>query len=489
MEENKKVLERIDEIKYLSQENTPIYRTIMRFLYNRYEQAEYWLYKDDIYQAIKDNLADYSEEELERNLQFLVDNGSLTKLQDTQNIMTIDDFKYHNFRYQLTDRAVLIERMTIELEEMEVKVASLEPRLFERINLLLTQLIKTTELDENKNYELWVDLNHDFKSLNEQYQDFLKKFHEVRTEELLKSELFLEFKNSVINYINDFIASYIKSSTEIKKKLMEMDETKVKHLMDSLIFHQRKAPKISPEFDYDKLRRINEGKWLSLRKWFIGEKTLSEGERLLEATQTVIQKIYKYADSLLELHGNMINRKEEYKRVCQLFDECQTIEEAHMLSGSIFGIVKVKHFKGNSLINTDSLINSYQVPPLEIEIESNIKEYKTKTTVSPIVDKSEEKLALLNRRQEEEKKRKAIIEKLIQTGRVELKDRVYLEVAERKYLLKLIEKYKGKSTKETEFGYFYQIENLPGECLIDSPDGIFKLNSRLIKIEVGEENG
>ena len=70
MEENKKVLERIDEIKYLSQENTPIYRTIMRFLYNRYEQAEYWLYKDDIYQAIKDNLADYSEEELERNLQF-----------------------------------------------------------------------------------------------------------------------------------------------------------------------------------------------------------------------------------------------------------------------------------------------------------------------------------------------------------------------------------------------------------------------------------
>ena len=94
----------------------------MRYLYNCYEQAEYWLYKDDIYQAIKDNLENYSEEELERNLQFLVDNGSLTKLQDTQNIMTIDDFKYHNFRYQLTDRAVLIERNGSKSSEPRTKV-------------------------------------------------------------------------------------------------------------------------------------------------------------------------------------------------------------------------------------------------------------------------------------------------------------------------------------------------------------------------------
>ena len=487
MEVNQKLWERIDEIKYLSQENTPIYRTIMRYLYNCYEQAEYWLYKDDIYQAIKDNLENYSEEELERNLQFLVDNGSLTKLQDTQNIMTIDDFKYHNFRYQLTDRAVLIERMTIELEEMEVKVASLEPRLFERINSLLTQLTKTMELDENKNYELWIDLNQDFKNLNEQYQDFLKKFHEVRTEELLKSELFLEFKNSVINYINDFIASYIRSSTEIKKKLMEMDEIKVKHLMDSLISHQRKAPKISPEFDYEKLRRVNEGKWLSLKKWFIGEKTLSEGERLLEATQTVIQKIYKYADSLLELHGNMINRKEEYKRICYLFDQCPTIEDAHMLSGSVFGIVKARHFKGSSLINTDSLINSYEVPPLEIEIETKIKEYKTKNIVSTIIDKSEEKANLLKQRSQQEKERKEKINHLIQAKTIDLDEQVHLDQAERRYLLKLIENYKGKPTKETEFGYFYTIEKLSGECFINSPDGIFKLESRRINIQVEEK--
>ena len=43
------ITDKIDEVKYLSQENTPYYRTIMRFFFNKYEQAEYWLYKEDIY--------------------------------------------------------------------------------------------------------------------------------------------------------------------------------------------------------------------------------------------------------------------------------------------------------------------------------------------------------------------------------------------------------------------------------------------------------
>ena len=54
----------------------------------------------------------------------------------------------------------------------------------------------------------------------------MKKFHEAKTEELLQSESFLEFKSSVINYINDFVNSYIKNSTKIKEYLLEIDEEK-----------------------------------------------------------------------------------------------------------------------------------------------------------------------------------------------------------------------------------------------------------------------
>lgn len=482
------VLKQIEEVKYLAQENTIRYRAIMRFFFTKYEEAEYWLYKEEIYNEVKNLINDYTIEECERDLEFLIQNKSLTRLQDTKNINTLNDFKYQNFRYQMTDSAVVIERMTIELEEIEVKVASLEPRLFERINHIIKQLVDIYDKDENKIYELWIDLNNDFKNLNEQYQDFLKQFHEAKTEELLQSEAFLSFKSSMINYINNFISSYIKSSSSIKSNLLEINEEKVKYLMDSLVSHQKKAPKISPEFNYDKLRKVNYGKWQSLRKWFISEASLSEGERLLEATQNVIEKMYKYASSLIELHGNMINRKEEYMHICRLFDNMTDIKEAHKLSQSVYGITKAIHYKGTSMISTDSLIKSYDVPPIEIPINTTVRNYKIKYQVMPIVDKSKEKEAILKKKLEEENYRKDKIKLLIQKGKIILKDEIKLDILERRYILNLIEKYHGNNTIESEFGYSYNITNMSSKekCKIISPDGIFELNSRIINIEVGD---
>lgn len=485
-----KMLNQIDEVKYLSQENTPRYRQIMKFLFNKYEEAEYWLYKEEIYDEVKNNIDDYTEEECERDLEFLLNNGSITRLQDTKNINTINDFKFHNFRYQITDKAVVIERMTTELEEIEVKVASLEPRLFERISNGIKKLVDIYNLNEEQIYNLWLDINNDFKNLNEHYQDFLKKFHEVKTEELLQSEAFLEFKSSVINYINDFINSYIKNSTLIKKNLLEINDDKVKYLMDSLISYQKKVPKLSLEFDYEKLQKVNHGKWMSLVKWFIGGTAQSEGERLLEATQRVIQKIYKYAASLIELHGNMINRKEEYKHICNLFDKLDDINEAHKLSSSIFGVFTCNHYKMSSLLNTDSLIKSYDVPSLEIPINMISKEYKFKPITQIIIDKSREKEKILEEAKIAENIRKAKIKNLIKTGKIDLSNKIELDELERRYVLDLIENYKGKAIKESEFGYPYYITNEQSEnCKIYSPDGIFELKKRTIIIEVGEEVG
>lgn len=491
MEVTSNLFNQIEEVKYLAQENTMRYRLIMRFFFTKYEETEYWLYKEDVYAALKDNIEDYTIEECERDLEFLLNNNSLTKLQDTQNINTINDFKYHNFRYQMTDKAVVIERMTIELEEIEVKVASLEPRLFERINHLIGKFVDIYNQDENKIYEIWIDINNDFKSLNEQYQDFLKKFHEAKTEELLQSEAFLEFKSSMINYINDFITSYIKSSTNIKQNLLQIDDEKVKYLMDSLVSHQKKAPKISPEFDYEKLRKVNFGKWQSLRKWFVATNGISEGERLLEATQHVIEKIYKYASSLMELHGNMINRKEEYKHICHLFDKASNIENAQALSQSIFGIITTNHYKATSLLNTESLIKSYDVEPIEIPISTRITEYKIKTTNMQVINKSNEKELILREAMKQDQLRKRKINNLIKNGTIDLKGKIELDTLERRYVLKLIENYHSKIAKETEFGYTYYIDyyNPEDKCQIVSPDGTFELRSRKITIEVGEING
>ena len=139
--DNIEVLQKvITEAKYLAQENSYRYRPIMRFFYHKYEQAENWLYKEDVYDELKDKIPNYTIEELERDLDFLVDNMSLTTVQDSRNANSIEEFNLKRLRYQLTDYAIVIERMTIELEDLEVKVASLSPKRFEVLKGYLFEL-------------------------------------------------------------------------------------------------------------------------------------------------------------------------------------------------------------------------------------------------------------------------------------------------------------------------------------------------------------
>ena len=140
MEMFEKLTKQISEMKYLCTENTYRYRPIMRTFYKHYERLEYWLYKEDIYNELKDRFDNYTLEDCERDLETLVEWLSLYKMQDTKTANSIEEFKNKKFRYQLTEYATEIERLTISLEEMEIKTSSLEPKLFDRIRIIIENL-------------------------------------------------------------------------------------------------------------------------------------------------------------------------------------------------------------------------------------------------------------------------------------------------------------------------------------------------------------
>ena len=382
----------------------------------------------------------------------------------------------------MTDYAIEIERMTIRLEEMEVKVASLEPRLFERIKIRLEKLenIKSLSIDDID--ELWADLMQDFTNLNQSYQDFLKKFNEPKTEELLQSTLFISHKNSLINYLQNFIKEYITSSSDIAKIIKNIPNEDIDYLMDSLIAHQKQNPTIRQDFDYDYFKTVNKGKWNSLKKWFVGENDISEGERLLRATNNIISKITKYASSLIELHGNMINRKEEYKYLCTLFDRQTSIEDAHTLAGAVLGVDKVRHFKGISNLNSDSLIPSLEVTPTLIKVEPIKKSLRVISTKAPIQDKSKDKERILKEYEASEKLKREKLKNLVNKKTIKLTGNVYLTQEERNYILNLIAKSNNNVNKDPLFGLEYKIEKAGTPCQINSEDGTFYMDGIYIKL-------
>lgn len=478
-----KLLKQISETKYLSAENSYRYRPIMRCFYKHYERLEYWLYKEQIFNELKENeiFNDYTLEECERDLDALTEWQSLTRMQDTKNATSIEEFKNKKFRYQLTEYATEIERLTISLEEMEIKTSSLEPKLFDRLRISLANLEKILELNEEETNELWNDLMTDFTKLNENYQDYLKSFNEPKTEELLEAVTFLKYKTEIIKYLREFIRGYQNNTHHIKYSISKIDEEKIETFLNKLETYHRKNPMVDEKFDYKQYREVNKGKLNSIFNWFSkNDGSLSEGEKLMSSTDAIIVRITKYANSLIELHGNMTNRKEEYRNLVKLFDSLDDIEEANKYSSVIFGIETVRNFIGISNINTDSITNSYDIPPIEVLLNSRTKQKKERNVLTPIFDKTSEKRKILEEYRLEQEQNKKILKNLINNKKITLKKENKLSKIERRYLQKLIS---SRTKKETEFGLTYNIRKLDGKCKIISEDGIFIMGRISIEFE------
>ena len=315
MEVFEKLTKQIDEFKYLTAENSYRYRPIMRVFYYHYERLEYWLYKEDVFRELKENTIfnDYSIEECERDLEQLAEWFSLTKMQDTKNATSIEEFKNKKFRYQMTEYATEIERLIIALEEMEIKTSSLEPKLFDRIRISISKIEQIQNMTDEEVNELWTNLNDDFTKLNENYQDFLKKFNEPTSEELLQSTLFLQFKNEIIKYLREFIKGYQRNIYLIKDSIQNISSETIEKFLTKLNEHHKTSALLNKNFDLSYFKEVNKSKINSIFKWFINNNQKSEGEKLMDTTDGIIVKITKYASSLIDLRGNMTNRREEYK--------------------------------------------------------------------------------------------------------------------------------------------------------------------------------
>lgn len=128
-------MESIPETKYLSAENCTAYRFIMRLFYLEYQRMSYQLDKETIFAKLQREieLSSYTPEQLGRDLEQLTQWKNLTAIQDPRKAYTIADFKNKRYQYMLTQRALEVERMTIQLEELATRAAGLSTNAFRQI--------------------------------------------------------------------------------------------------------------------------------------------------------------------------------------------------------------------------------------------------------------------------------------------------------------------------------------------------------------------
>ena len=103
----------------------------------------------------------------------------------------------------------------------------------------------------------------------------------------------------------------------------------------------------------------------------------SEAGKVFDTTNEIIRKITRYATRISEMSNQGSNRREEYKKLADIFGKCRDINEAHRLSAVVFGIEKPLHLKGELSRETDS-INSgvYEEEAYAVTVTPRVRTYK-----------------------------------------------------------------------------------------------------------------
>ncbi|MBC7765043.1 MAG: TIGR02677 family protein [Hyphomonadaceae bacterium] len=493
MELNFKLTKPITETKYLSETNCSRYRPILRYFYYQYEKLAYRMHKEEVFEALKKHpfFEAYTFEQCKHDLDALVEWGNLIPVQDTSRATTIDEFKNKQFRYHLSEYSVEIERLTIRLENLAVEGASLEPSLFEKLLEGISKIRTIGHEPLNVIDAWWRSLNADFKTLNQDYQDYMRSFYSLKAEERMKTKEFIAYKDALINYLRNFVKGLQRNAQLIERVLKDIPPETVASVLSKVIEYEKSIPRLDALPDEAAIKENVEGRWQSIRGWFLGEgSAFSEVSRVLDLTNEIIRKITRYAAQIAESRNSAANRKEEYKALCKLFLSCTSIDEAHQLSAMVFGIFHMRHLKGDFERATESIASSvYEENPHVISIKPRIRTYREKMSRNCIEDKKEKKNSLQQAYMKELEQEQKIMNGFLKDNTLKVAQLPVIERHVRMMILRWISKAMAASDKsaKTEDGRVYKLLwDEKSYCTLQCTDGDLTMPAFILEFE-GEQ--
>ena len=292
----------LTEVKYLNADNVSRYRCIMRIFFDNYEKLHYWLYQEDVFEALKrdPHFEDYRMEQCQQDLAMLTEWKNLNTIQDTRKVASIEEFKNKKFRYQMSEYSVEIERLVIRLENLFVEGASLEPTLLERIRRNVERFPAMAEKDTGEVYTWWTDLNNDFVRLNQNYQDYIRDLNSVKAEKMMQTKEFLVFKDHLIDYLRNFIKGLQRNVGAIDEELRLLPDEIKQRIFDKIVDYELSIPRMDVEVSRGKISEKTLGRYQSIYDWFVRENGQeNEAAKLFDATNDIIRRITRYAAQII----------------------------------------------------------------------------------------------------------------------------------------------------------------------------------------------
>lgn len=480
-------MEQIKEAAYLSAPKSAVYRRIMNIFFKEYEKMKFYLYKEDIYNEIKkiSEFDDYSMEDLKTDLDALVEWNNLSAIQDTKKVYTISEYKNREFRYSMSERAVILERAAVMIDNLHLETGNLSTNYILRIQDSLEQIKRISEHEENvdKINELWKILQEDFKKLNQNYQDYLRDFYIQKPEFYGEIMEFISYKQKFVSILKNFVRELQTNSRRLEKTIENIKEKMENKILFLIIKAEIENQEmnlnkifLTPEELKENVEENIKGKWESLKNWFVSsEERKSECRQVLDITGEIIRKILQDAFFLTQKQSWGINKKEEYKKILKMFSECEDIKEAHKLSAHVFGIQNIRHYVTEISKGTESIEESiYDEKCGEYKLESHNRVYKPKLEKSGFENRDDIKEKFRLEYKEKLEENKKMIKKYLSRGKLDI-SKIEGEVSSdfRKFILNMISAANLSENKisTTEYGQKYKMVQLEERFVLKCEDG------------------
>ena len=381
----------------------------------------------------------------------------------------------------MSEYTIEIERMTIRLENIEVEGASLEPTLLERIHTLILQIPSLMEQEDEKVNLWWTDLNENFIRLNRNYQDYLRTLNSSKAEEMMKTQSFLIYKEKIIMYLRNFVKGLQEQAMILEDYMKDIPIERIEAILKKAVAYEMTIPRLDVQIKEEEIYDLWLGRWQSIYDWFVGSDGQSEVNRMSDITNEMIRKITRYAQQIGEMQNQGANKMEEYRHIASLFQQCDSLTEAHKLSAVLFGVDHSFHLKDLKAKESDSIdCGVYEELSTHYSLDARTriatKKTKRKAAVDYNFEIEQQRFEILEKQRLQEEK----LQSYIKDGVVDFSEIEILDAQSRKVLFSWLskglssEKHMGK----TDAGQTFEIDTSNVETIqVRCEDGIITMPS------------
>jgi uncharacterized protein (TIGR02677 family) len=492
---------------HLTTEYSALYRRIMGVFVRAKQEFTVHLRPEDVQLGLPPE-GRPTLEALATALERLSKWGNLRADPDTSRVTALEDFYRSRHIYQLTRSGEAAEEALAAYDEALGRRGELQAVALADITTQLRALIAINERsdpDPAMAHLALLALVDRFSGLAENARAFMNSLQRTVDLHEAEVEVFLAYKQRLIEYLERFIEDLVTRGAEIAGLLDELGAPPAGPIRSLLrLAAEREAADAAPDAAAEALataERRWHGRWDGLRAWFLSVPGRSSQAKLLRsAARQAVPQLLSVVQALNERRAGRSDRSADFRELARWFAEAPDDDARHRLWRSAFGLHSARHLTVDQESLTEreagpvpATASWYDAPGVRISPQlRRTGSYERRGRARAVEDRAEAKSYLADLARKQAEQTAAARARLLTRGEVRLSDLGELDPAAFRLFLLLLGdalsawRPEGDSvTAMTNDGTMeIRLTRLPGAgtALVHSSDGVFRGPEHLVEI-------